>query len=293
MPSKRRGVLFLNARAGSFSGADESELRTRAYDSGLRVVDVGPDVDVGEIVRTSIGAGLRSIVVAGGDGSIHHVVQALVGTEGVLGILPIGTVNHLARDLELPFDWRAAFDVALEGEVRQIDVGRANGIYFLNSVMVGLYPTLTEYRERFRSTHSKWRAYARSARLALRRFHHVTLVLEHDDRMETIRTQMFAVSVNSYDLTQAGIAAPKTTFEDGRLTIYTLSVPNRMALVRAAAKFFRGRVGEVEGFRGIRTRQLRIDTPNPTLRVSIDGELVDATTPLQIAAVPAGLLVRA
>lgn len=290
----RRGILFLNPRAGTFTAADESALRTAAYEAGLRVVDVEPGVNVRTVVRESLEAGLKSYVVAGGDGSVHHVVQALVGTEGVLGVLPIGSLNHLARDLGIPLgDWRAALDIAVRGEVRQIDVGRINGQYFLNSVMLGIYPTVSEFRERFRSMHSRWRAYAKAGRLALRQFPHVSLVVELDGRVETFRTQMFVVAVNSYDLNTSGLVAPKTTFNDGRVTIYSLSFMSRTQFVRAAAKYLRGKIVDVPGFRRVRTQKLSVDTARRRLRVSVDGELIEMDTPLQIACVPSSLLVRA
>ena len=292
MPPQPRGVLFLNPRAGSFTAGDESELRTLAYDGGYRVVEVTPAIDVREVVRTTLATGLREFVVAGGDGSIHHVVQALVGTEGVLSILPVGTVNHAARDLGVPANWRDAFQVALRGTMRQIDTGRINGIHFLNSVMIGVYPTITEYRERFRSTHSKWRAYARAAIIAMRQLRHVTLVVEMDGRVETMRAELFIVSVNAYDLSTTGMVALKTTLEDGRLSVYSFSFKSAFEFIRAAAKFFRGKVAELDGFRSVRTAKLRIDVPKSHLRVSIDGEVTDLQSPLQIAAVPASLLVR-
>lgn len=290
---KTAGVLFLNPRAGTIDEAGD-DLRRLATENNLRVVDVVPGVDLRKIVRDSLQAGLRTFVVAGGDGSLHHVVQALVGTEGILGVVPVGTVNHFARDLELPIgDWRESFEIAVRGEVRQIDVGRVNNRYFLNSIMVGLYPTISEYRERFRSVHSRWRAYIKAGRLALRHFPHVNLIVEHDERVETFRTQMFVVAVNAYDLTQTGLVSPKTTFTDGRLAIYSLSFMSRLQFIRAAAKYMRGKIAEVEGFRRIRTQQLRVDTGKRHLRVALDGELVDMETPLQIASVPASLLVRA
>lgn len=106
------------------------------------MVEVVSATDFRAIVDSGLAAGQRAFVVAGGDGSIHHVAQALVGTEGVLGIIPIGTVNHMARDLQIPLNWREALEIALGGPVRQIDTGRVNGIHFLNSVMVGIYPTI-------------------------------------------------------------------------------------------------------------------------------------------------------
>lgn len=287
-----RGILFLNARAGSFSPADESELRTLSAENGLRVVVIKEGIDLREIVTSALGQGLRSFVVAGGDGSIHHVAQSLVGTEGVLGILPIGTVNHMARDLLIPVNWREAFNIAVRGSIRQIDTGRVNSTYFLNSVMVGIYPTLTDYRERFRSTHSKWTAYAKAARLAMRQFRHVTLILELDGRVETIRTQLFVVSINAYDLSQTGMVALKTALDDGRLTIYSFGFLSRIQFIRAAAKFYRGKITEMDGFRRIRTRQLRVDFAPDALRISVDGEVSDVAPPLQISAVPSSLLVR-
>ncbi len=287
----RKGILFLNPRAGTFP--DESRLRTMAAEHGLRVVEIQPGLDVRVPVREALDAGMRTFVVAGGDGSVHHVAQTLVGTDGVLGVVPVGSVNHLARDLGIPIDdWQAAFSIALHGEVRQIDVGRVNGRYFLNSVMLGIYPTISAYRERFRSMNSRWAAYLKAMRLALHHFPHVTLVVELDGRVETFRTQMFVVAVNSYDLRQVGVVAPKTTFNDGRLSIYSLSFMSRWQFIRAAAKYFRGKVGEVPGFRSIRTTQLRVDTARRRLRVSLDGELVEMQAPLQIAAVPSSLLVR-
>jgi len=289
-----RGILFLNARAGTFPPGDESSLRTMAAENGLRVVEVKPDVDVRRVVRESLAAGLKTFVAAGGDGTIHHVAQGLVGTDGVLGVVPVGSVNHLARDLEMPIDdWRAAFEIALRGEVRQIDVGRVNGQYFINSVMLGIYPTISEYRERFRSMNNRWRAYFKAIRLALHHFPHVTLVVELDGRVETFRTQLFVVAVNAYDLTQPGMVSPKTHFNDGRVSMYSLSFMSRLQFIRATAKYFRGKIADIDGFRSTRTTQLRVDTGKRRLRVSIDGELVVMETPLQIAAVPSSLLVRA
>ena len=288
----RKGILFLNPRAGTFT--DESDLRSAADEYGLRAIDVHPGIDVRAVVREALDAGMRTFVVAGGDGTLHHVAQALVNTDGILGVVPVGSVNHLARDLEIPVgDWRAALEIAVRGQVRQIDVGRVNGLYFINSVMMGIYPTLGAYRERFRSLNSRWAAYVKAARLAMHHFPHVTLVVELDGRVETFRTQMFVVAVNSYDLDQVGMIAPKTTFNDGRVSIYSLSFMSRTQFVRAAAQYFRGKIGDVDGFRRIRTTQLRVDTGRRRLRVSLDGELVEMQTPLQIAAVPSSLLVRA
>ena len=216
-----------------------------------------------------------------------------MNTEGVLGIVPVGSLNHLARDLKLPIgDWRAAFEVAVGGEVRQIDAGRVNDHFFFNSAMFGITPTISEYRERFRSVHNRWLAYLKATRIALHHFPHVHLVVEMDGRLETFRTQLFVVAVNAYDLSQVGIISTKTSMEDGKLAIYSLAFMGRLQFIRAVAKYLRGRVTEVEGFRAVRTRQLRVDSGHRSVRVALDGELHEYPTPVQISAVPAALLVR-
>jgi diacylglycerol kinase family enzyme len=288
-----RGILFLNPRSGTSDQTDQEALRALAAERGLRVVDIVPGIDVGALVRQSLEAQATTFIAAGGDGTVHHLAQSLVNTEGILGIIPAGTLNHLARDLGLPVDdWRAAFEIAVGGEISQIDVGRAGTVYFLNSVMLGMYPTISEYRERFRSMHSRWRAYLKATRLALRQFPHVNLVLELDGRVETLRTQMFVVSANAYDLSQPGIISPKTSFQEGRLAIYSLSFMSRLQFIRAAAKYLRGRLTDVPGFRSVKTARVRVDTGKRRLRIALDGEIIDVATPLEIISVPSSLLVR-
>lgn len=290
---RRSGIFFVNPRSGSAAGATESDLRRAADEYGLELVAIEPSVDCGALVQQALARGERNIVVGGGDGSIHHIAQSIVGTEGVLGIVPLGTVNHLAKDLGMPLEWRAALDVAARtGIEQQIDVGRANGQYFLNTLMMGLYPTISRYREKFRSTHNKWLAYSKGARMALRTMHHAKLVVDIDGKLETLVTPMFVISVNAYDLTQPGPVLMRTTFSDGRLTIYTVGEMSRYEFMRAAAKYLRGRIADIAGFRMIRVAKLRVDSAHHHMRISMDGEPAEVTPPVQIEAVPAALLVR-
>lgn len=289
----RSGIFFVNPRSGSAAGASESDLRRAAAEYGLELVSIEPSLDCAAAVRGALERGERNFIVGGGDGSIHHIAQSVVGTDGVLGIVPLGTVNHLAKDLGMPLDWRAALDVAARAGIeQQIDVGRANGRYFLNTMMMGLYPTISRYREKFRSTHSKWVAYSKGARMALRTMHHAKLVLDIDGKLETLVTPMFVLSVNAYDLTQPGAVLFRTSFSDARLTIYTVGEMSRYQFMRAAAKYLRGRISDVAGFRMIRAKKLRVDSGHHHMRVSMDGEPVELTPPIQIDVVPSALLVR-
>src|SRR6476620_10384727 len=80
------------------------------------------------------------VVVGGGDGTISAAASALAGTETRLGILPLGTLNHFARDLSIPADVDEAAALIAKGSVRQVDVAEMNERIFINNSAIGLYP---------------------------------------------------------------------------------------------------------------------------------------------------------
>ncbi len=288
----RNGVIFLNESAGTFPTQEAAALELVATEAGLEIVRVTKDVDVQAVTRNALAEHRHNIVVCGGDGSINHVAQALVHTDGVLGVVPLGTFNHLARDLKIPFDWRQALEIATRGAVHQIDVGRINDLYFLNTAMAGMYPTISEYRERFRSTHSKWTAYAKGARAALQRFRSVKLGVEIDGHLQTMETPMFVVMVNGYDLSKGGVPLPRTSFDDGRLTLMSVHKMGRLEFTIAAARFIRGRSSAIAGFKSVRAKRIRIDSAHHRIRMASDGEVLYFKPPVLIEIVPSSLLMR-
>ena len=91
-----------------------------------------------EIVRSAIDEGFDTFVAAGGDGTISGVIDGLVHTGLPLGILPVGTVNTLARELEIPLDLvRALRLVVGEHATISMDVGRIEGHFFALNASVG------------------------------------------------------------------------------------------------------------------------------------------------------------
>ena len=285
------GVLLLNPRSGAGS-TDEDELRAAAQDAGLEVVELVPGLDVPAWIKRRLAAGTRLFVVAGGDGSIHSAAQSLVGTEATLAVIPMGSLNHFARDLGLPLTWREALTVAISGKTRAIDVGKINDRYFLNNVLIGIYARISEYRERYRGRVGKWRAYAQGIRMALRHFPDAALVLESRGGTSRIRTQMFTVSVGGDDLSRLGFLAPRTGFDTGTLHVYWLPFLTRSAFALAIARYVLG-ISETFGdFESLDVPRLRLDSPRRRIQVATDGELSWLTPPIEIAVVKAALRVR-
>jgi YegS/Rv2252/BmrU family lipid kinase len=289
-----RGTLFLNRNAGPRTVPEGiGALTAAAAGAHLEVIDVTTGTDLFQLIRDRLSQGLKLFIAAGGDGTVHHVVQGLVHTEDAsLGVLPIGTYNHFARDLGIPLDWKQALEVALAGEERQIDVGRVNDRFFVNNVSLGLYPDLVAKREERGRDYPRWKARLYAFYVTLRRYRHVTLAVESDAQQQLLETHVFIVSNNSYDLESAGLEAQRPTLEEGHLSVYWLPHLSRWNLAKFVGRYLAGRLKQVPGFRFYRTRRLRVQSARREIRVGVDGEVFRISTPLVITALPGSLTVR-
>jgi diacylglycerol kinase family enzyme len=105
------------------------------------------ETKVDDLIQRAIEEGATTLVGGGGDGTINAVASAVVGTDMTLGVLPLGTLNHFAKDLTLPSDIDAAVSLLRDGVVCTVDVGEVNGRIFLNNSGLGLYPDIVHQRE--------------------------------------------------------------------------------------------------------------------------------------------------
>src|SRR5205807_1243116 len=206
MSAGLKGLMLLNPSSGVKLPPG---LGDAARDAGLEVVRLAATVDYPALVRARMNEGRRLFVAAGGDGTVNHLVQALVNTEGVLGVIPIGTYNHFARDLGIPMDWRGAMEIAVSGATKQVDTARANDRFFVNNISMGLYPELVSKREARGRDYPRWKARLYAAYSTLRQFPHVAVTLESQHHQEAIRTHVLMVSNNTYDLSRIGIQTPQ------------------------------------------------------------------------------------
>jgi YegS/Rv2252/BmrU family lipid kinase len=285
-----RGTLFLNRNSGPRANTQELIAAARAAD--VEVLELSPALDCATEVRQRAERGTTLFIAAGGDGTVHHVAQAIVQTESILAVIPTGTYNHFARDLGIPLDWNAALDVALNGATRQIDAARINDRFFLNNVSLGLYPELVARREERGRDYPRWRARIYALYATLRKFPHVTLSIETESKQGTFRTNIFMVSNNSYDLERFGLEAPRETLNEGKLSVYWLARRSRLQLAQIVARYLAGRVREIPGFTMFQTKEMRVQSSRVTLKVGIDGELFTLRTPLSIVSVPQSVSVR-
>lgn len=291
MPPK--GTLFLNRNSGAKLPPGELDaLREAAASRELEILEISPELDCAHEVRERLSRGMKLFIAGGGDGTVHHVLQAVVHSEATLAVLPLGTYNHLARDMGIPLAWREALEVALSGGSRQIDAGRINDRFFINNVSIGLYPELVARREERGRDYPRWKARLAAFYTTLRQYPHVTLMLESEHRHEVIRTHVFMISNNPYDLESIGIEASRASLTEGRLSVYWLPHTSRWRLTRYVARYLAGRVRTIPGFRSFRTLRIRVQSSRSHLKVGIDGEVFTLEMPLVITAMPQSVVVR-
>ena len=128
--------------------------------------------------------------------------------------------------------------------------------------------------------------------MTLRTYPHVSFTVETEHHQEVIRTHVFIVSNNSYDLSRIGVEAPRNVMTEGRLMVYWLPHLPRIALMRFAGHYLAGRVSTTTGFRMFRTARIKVQSRHRTLHAGIDGEVHTLAMPLTITIVPRSLLVK-
>jgi YegS/Rv2252/BmrU family lipid kinase len=130
--------VILNPAAHS-DRAKRSLARVQSLARGCTVHPSSSAADAESVARAAVRDGFRKIVAAGGDGTIHAVVNGLVGTSATLGLLPIGTVNVFAIELGLPIhSLESCWSIIEADQVRLVDLPSANGKYFVQLAGVGL-----------------------------------------------------------------------------------------------------------------------------------------------------------
>lgn len=285
-----RGTLFVNPQSGARLPLEE--LAEAAREGGLEVIPLSPEVDIAGKVRDGLQRDRTVFVAAGGDGTVNSVIQGLINhPEAAVAVIPTGTYNHFARDLGIPLEWREALDVALRGRRRTVDTGRVNDRFFINNLSMGLYPDLVRRREERGRDYPRWKARTYALYMTMRKYRHVTITVESDHHNEVVRTHVFLVSNNSYDLSRIGIEASRAMLEEGRLSVYWLPHLSRWKLTRFVARYLAGRVRETPGFRSFRSSRLKIQSSKPLIRTGIDGEVATFATPLTVTIVPQSLQV--
>lgn len=245
-----------------------------------------------DAARQALADGVDIVVAGGGDGTINAVASVLAGSGVAFGVLPLGTLNHFAKDLGIPLELDAAVRNVAEGERRAIDVGEVNDRIFLNNSSLGLYPDMVRDREKQqrRLGRGKWPAAAWATVAALRRYPFLNVTLAVDGQVHRRSTPFVFIGNNEYTMQGLSIGA-RASLTEGKLSLYVAQRPGRLGLFRFAWRALCGRLAQERDFDVMLSDTFDIATHHRRLRVATDGEVNVMATPLHYRIRPAALAV--
>ena len=240
-----------------------------------------------QLARKAVDAGDSLVVVAGGDGTICEVAAKLVGSATVLGIIPTGTTNNVARSLGIPLGIDDACKLIGMGTTRHIDMGRvtssddSNAEYFLECAGVGLSAIAALAGQSFRKRH--WRVVPRT----LRKFFESkpgTIVVEMDGEVVEASTRMVTVS-NAPLMGPKILAVPGSKMDDGLLDVQVYDGMGNAALVK---HFKAASLGSRDSLQTYRVRNVRI-TADQKMPTNSDKNIAPKRHVIEMEVVPKAL----
>jgi diacylglycerol kinase family enzyme len=237
---------------------------------------------------------LDAIVVGGGDGSVRTVASVLAGSNIPLGILPLGTLNHFARDLGISVIAERAVAIIAAGGERAVDVGEVNNVIFVNNSSIGLYPYLVLERERRRRRKrlSKWIAMILAMPRVLRNLPLFRLTILVEGNVEPCRSPCVFVGNNEYRITGLGFGT-RERLDRGELCVYVAKTQGRLSMFWLACRCILGLVKQQRDLRIFKGASADISARRSRLLVAFDGEVVTMRSPLHFKVRPRALRVFA
>lgn len=286
-------ALILNPSSGAPGREPPHERLAEIF----AAADAAPRVELalggGEVIekaRQAVADGCDPIVAGGGDGTINAVASVVLGTSRTLGVLPMGTFNHFAKDLGIPLDLEEAAAVCLAGYATRVDVGEVNGRIFLNNSGLGLYPSVVRHRERQQEDfgRGKWNAFARALYAVLRRYPFLDVRLGIEGRELYRRTPFVFVGNNEYRMESFRLGG-RPRLDAGQLCLYVAHKTGRLGLLRFAWNALFGNLDAQPDLDSLCAPEVRIDTRRRLLHVSADGEVEVMASPLLYRVLPGAL----
>lgn len=295
-PADADVVLIVNPTAGrGMAGRQVSEIKRLLGDAaagwGWRFTEKSGDATA--LAREAVEGGARLVVAVGGDGTLHEVMNGVLGSDAAVGLIPYGTGNDFARALGLYGSLERACKTLTTGVIKKVDIGLIAGRgtggprHFL--VLSG-----TGYDARTAQTvNSGIRflsgplAYVWGAVLTLWKFTPFALTLTLDNAPPRKLQAMF-VSFANAETTGGGMKiAPGAKVDDGCLDICLVAEVSKPTLLYNLTQIFSGRHVRCSAVTMLRAEQITVDAdpPQPLL---IDGEVL-GTTPATITLLPGAL----
>jgi diacylglycerol kinase family enzyme len=289
----------INRRSGAALDDDMEQLAgavAHAVQTAGHIVSV--DLVEPEEIEAKLDAAVASnpnvIIVGGGDGTVRAAAARVLRTEIAIAILPLGTVNRLARDLKIPLNPLVAINALVQGELREIDVAQVNDNVFLCNSFLGLPPRISDERQRFRGKPllTRIRGCFQILRTILYARHRIRLTIDSEEQFRRIRVLSLAVSNNVYSQ-EPGLFFTRAALDRAELGLYISKHRSGLGLLWILIKAAAGQWSGDLNFIHQTAQKITIHSARPHLRLANDGEVESLSTPLHYQIHPKALRVLA
>jgi diacylglycerol kinase family enzyme len=299
MPATQPAMPFfiiLNAASGNREAGDTQAIISRVMrEAGreyhLRLVENAGDL--ADIARNAVAQANQvggAVVVAGGDGTINTVANAVMASACPLGVLPSGTFNYFGRTHGIPENTQDAVQMLLTASPQPVQVGLVNERMFLVNASLGLYPKLLEDREAWKQQIGRSRLVALWSALvsmvgARRQLH---LQLARDGQVSYWRTPTLFIGNNKLQMQQIGMAEADA-LDEGFLVAIAPRPVGTAALLWLGLRGALGTLGEARNVRSFALRELEVSRSrrrSHSMKVAVDGEIVLLPEPLRFQVSP-------
>ncbi len=289
----RKTYLILNpvankGRAGRLLGDISNFLGGFGLSPEWHVTDAPGDA--ARIVRELPEDGI--VVAVGGDGTVHEVASACVGTERVMGILPAGSGNDYVKALGIGGDLRRALEVIARGNVRVVDTGEVNGVHFNNGLGIGFDAEVAAGVKIAPSYLGGAGRYMWSVGRLLWGFtcHEATLTLDGDEVVEAETILVAAALGTTYGAMFK--LAPDSRLDDGLFDVVYSEKISRLDVMRIIPSALAGTIMRHDEVNMARAKKLEVKMAE-TVPAHVDGEILAPTRSFEAKVVPGSLRVLA
>jgi diacylglycerol kinase family enzyme len=291
-------LIIVNAQAGALLNQNVREF-TRAVIAGFeihgqtaRVAAIEGKELPGAVTAASHADDVDRIIVAGGDGTIRSAAEVLMGSPKPLGIIPMGTLNRLARDLNIPLDPLQALSALHNAKADRIDLGSVNGTAFACQSLIGLPVLMATRRQGLRGkpiierTSGMIRLFADVLQANRKK----TITIEHVSATRRLRALSLAVVPNGY-AEDMSLMLKRNPLDGGRLVLYASKHLNGLRTISATVKALLGRFKDDPDLEILSGARFSINSPHGKISVSNDGEVAQFSTPLEYQIHPKSLTI--
>jgi YegS/Rv2252/BmrU family lipid kinase len=292
-----RVFVIINAGSGTESDNDalikkvQEEFAAHDLEAGIKLAKSGEELV--QFAKEAAGSDCEIMVAGGGDGTISAVAEEAIKAGKILGVLPLGTLNHFSRDLNIPPVLAEAVSVIANGRAAEIDVGEVNGRIFLNNSSIGLYPHIVRKRtqQQQRLGRGKWPAAFWAAVAVLRRYPFLDIKIRIGDEILKRKTPFVFVGNNQYEMEGFKVGA-RERLDEGKLSLYVVQRTGRIGLVVLAIRSLFKMLRQSKDFEEYLVEEIEIETRRrKNLLVAFDGEVTAMSAPLEYTIKPKALKV--